>query len=311
MNDHASRVVACFYGLLVAFNGLCHEATAADPPSEPLHSRIDRMMESARVGHPVPLANDAEFLRRVSLDLTGMPPSVEELKAFLADPTADKRARAIDRLLESPRFARHWATSLDVMLMERRPGKNVNAEEWQNYLLAAARENRPLNQLMSELLRADGADPKRRPAARFYLDRECDPNLITRDVGRIFFGRDMQCAQCHNHPLVKDYQQSDYYGLLAFFHSGYALTRKDGKTETTFYAEKAGTDLAFDSVFVKGDHHLTGPRILGNAELIEPVFPPGDEYQVKPVGRGPARAQVQSQGQAGLTDDRRHQSRLQ
>ncbi len=51
-----------------------------------------------------------------------------------------------------------------------------------------------------------------------------------------------------------------------------------------FYAEKAGSDLAYDSVFVKGDHHLTGPRILGDAELDEPVFPPGDEYQVKPVG---------------------------
>ena len=65
---------------------------------------------------------------------------------------------------------------------------------------------------MGEILAADGADPKLRPAARFYLDRKSEPNLITRDIGRIFFGRDLQCAQCHNHPLVKDYQQSDYYG---------------------------------------------------------------------------------------------------
>ncbi len=200
MNDQTSRVVACFYGLLIALIGLCHEATAADPPADPLHSRIDRMMESARVSPPAPLANDAEFLRRVSLDLTGMPPSVEELRAFLADSTADKRARAINRLLESPRFARHWATVLDVMLMERRPAKNVNGDEWQNYLLAATRENRPLHQVMSEILRADGADPKRRAIARFYLDRECDPNLITRDVGRIFFGRDMQCGSVPQPP---------------------------------------------------------------------------------------------------------------
>ena len=78
-------------------------------------------MESARVGPPVAPANDAEFLRRVSLDLTGMPPSVEELREFLADHSADKRARAVDRLLDSPLFARHWAITLDVMLMERRP----------------------------------------------------------------------------------------------------------------------------------------------------------------------------------------------
>ena len=282
MNDHPSRVVAWVCGLIIVFVSMPNEASAADTPAEPLHSRIDRLMESARVGPPIAPASDAEFLRRVSLDLTGMPPSVEELREFFTDHTADKRARAVDRLLGSPLFARHWAITLDVMLMERRPSKNVSAEEWQNYLLGAARENRPLNQLMSELLRADGADPKLRPAARFYLDRESEPNLITRDVGRIFFGRDMQCAQCHNHPLVQDYQQSDYYGLLAFISPGYALTRKEGPKKTTFHAEKAGTDLAFDSVFVKGDHHWTGPRVPGGTELAEPVFPPGEEYKVKP-----------------------------
>ena len=169
------------------------------------------------------------------------------------------------------------------MLMERRPSVNVSADEWQNYLLAAAQANRPLNQVMSELLTANGTDPKLRAAARFFLDRGSEPNLITRDVGRIFFGRDMQCAQCHNHPLVKDYQQSDYYGLLAFISPGYAVTRKEGNKDVTFHAEKAGTDLAFDSVFVKNDKHVTGPRVPGETELAEPAFPPGEEYEVKPA----------------------------
>jgi hypothetical protein len=227
--------------------------------------------------------SDAEFARRVFLDLTGMPPSRDELRAFLADPPGEKRARLINTLLESPAFARHWASALDVMLMERRPYQNVTAEEWHGYLLRAARENRPLHELAGELLRADGADSKLRPAARFYLDRGAEPNLITRDVGRIFFGRDLQCAQCHDHPLVKDYRQSDYHGMLAFFSSGYALSRKEGTKEISVYAEKAGTDLAFDSVFVKGDKHVTGPRAPGTGELPEPVFPPGDEYKVKPA----------------------------
>ena len=109
-------------------------------------------------------------MRRVSLDLTGMPPSVDELRAFLADQTADKRARKIDRLLASPLFARHWATTLDVMLMERRPSVNVPAEAWQSYLLAAAQTNRPLNQVMSELLSANGTDPKlRAPRGSFSI----------------------------------------------------------------------------------------------------------------------------------------------
>ena len=92
-----------------------------------------------------------------------MPPSVDELKEFLADraPTSGPGPSIV--CSPSPLFARHWATTLDVMLMERRPGKKVAADDWQNYLLSAARANRPLNELMGELLRADGADPSIAP----------------------------------------------------------------------------------------------------------------------------------------------------
>ena len=273
----------CVHRLLVVFAFLQNAGSAADSSDAPLHIRINVLIDSARVGPPAPQAGDAEFLRRVCLDLTGMPPSVDEVREFLADKTAEKRARKIDRLLSDPLFARQWATTLDVMLMERRPNVNVTADEWQAYLLRAAQSNRPLNQVLYELLSANGADAKLRAPARFFLDRGSEPNLITRDVGRIFFGRDMQCAQCHNHPIVKDYQQSDYFGLLAFISPGYAVTRKEGKKDVTFHAERAGTDLAFDSVFVKNDKHVTGPRLPGGAELPEPASPPGDEYQVKPA----------------------------
>ena len=258
-------------------------AVSADVPLASLHERIDRLIDSGRVGPAIGLASDAEFLRRVSLDLTGMPPSSEELRSFLADPSADKRRTAVDRLLASPLHDRQLATLLDLMLMERRPNLMIADKEWQEYLLKACRENRPLNQVLKEILNADGVDPKLRPAARFYLDRGSEPNLITRDVGRIFFGRDIQCSQCHDHPSIDDYRQSDYHGLLAFFNPGYALTRKEGDKDKTFYAEKSGDDLAFDSVFVKNDKHLTGARVLGETELVEPAFPPGEEYQVKPA----------------------------
>jgi hypothetical protein len=283
MNENRLTQRWCVHGLLVVFTFLPNPASAVDSGNELLHSQIDRLIDSARVGPPASRVGDAEFLRRVSLDLIGMPPSVDELREFLPDKTADKRARKIDKLLASPLFARHWATTLDVMLMERRPSVNVASGEWQSYLLRAAQSNRPLDQVFSELLSANGADPSLRAPARFFLDRSSEANLITRDVGRIFFGRDMQCAQCHNHPIVKDYQQSDYFGLLAFISPGYAVTRKEGQKDVTFHAEKAGTDLAFDSVFVKNDKHVTGPRLPGGTELPEPANPPGDEYQVKPA----------------------------
>ena len=91
------------------------------------------------------------------------------------------------------------------------------------------RENKPWNVLAREVLQADGDDPAQRPAARFALDRASDPNVITRDIGRIFFGRDMQCAQCHDHPLVDDYLQSDYQGLLAFVAPSYAHCANEGR----------------------------------------------------------------------------------
>ena len=248
----------------------------------PLHERIDSLIDATRVGPAIALANDAEFLRRVSLDLTGMPPSTADLRTFLADTNPEKRKAVVDRLLESPLFERHLATTLDVMLMERRPSQKIVAKDWEDYLLKTCRENRPLNEFFKQILSADGVDPKIRPAARFYLDRGSEPNLITRDVGRVFFGRDIQCSQCHDHPLIDDYRQSDYHGLLAFFSPGYVVTRKEGDKELTFFAEKSGDDLAFDSVFVKNDKHLTGPRVPGETEMVEPAFPPGEEYQVKP-----------------------------
>jgi hypothetical protein len=284
MNDQRPRAVACACALLVGLAFLLNAAAAADGPREPLHVRIDRLMDADRIGPPVASACDAEFLRRVSLDLTAMPPSADALRAFLAEKAPDKRARVVDRLLDSPLFARHWATTLDIMLMERRPFQQVAADEWQAYLLDAARRNRPFDELVGELLRQDGGDLKHRAPARFYLDRESAPNGIARDVGRIFFGRDLQCAQCHNHPLVEDYRQSDYQGLLAFFSPGSELIKMEGMKQTSFFPEAAAKDLAFDSVFVKDDHHLTGPRLPGGPELAEPVSPPGDEYKVKAAG---------------------------
>jgi hypothetical protein len=167
MNAQIPRAAACACGLLTSLAILFRAALATDGPPEPLHLRIDRLLEAERVGPPIAMASDGEFLRRVSLDLNGMPPSVEELRAFLEDQGPDKRVRAIDRLLDSPLFARHWATTLDIMLMERRTAQNVSAEEWQAYLLDASRRNRPFNELVGELLRADGGDMKHRAPARF------------------------------------------------------------------------------------------------------------------------------------------------
>jgi tetratricopeptide (TPR) repeat protein len=204
------------------------------------------------------------------------------MSQFLADGSAGKRSAAIDRLLASPQFPRHLANVFDIHLMERRPANAISQDEWHDYLENSIRAEKPINVLFKEILSADGVDPAQRPAARFYLDRGGEPNLIARDVGRIFFGRDLQCAQCHDSPLVDDYHQSDYKGLFAFFEGGTVVTRKEGDKDKSYYGERASGEVGFESVFIKGKKHVTAARVPGSVELAEPVFHPGDEYVTPP-----------------------------
>jgi hypothetical protein len=251
---------------------------AAPRDPEPLHARIDRVVAS-RLDAPAAAADDAEFLRRVWLDLAGMIPAASEARSFLDDPAPDKRAGLIDRLLASPEHARHMAVTLDVMLMERRADKHVKTPEWRAWLLEAYAAGRPYTAIVRDILAADGSDEKVRPAARFTLDREAEPHALTRDVGRIFLGRDLQCAQCHDHPRYDDYYQRDYFGIYSFF-SGSSLFQPDAK-KPALLAEKAGGEAAFKSVFTNVEGK-TGPRLPGEPDLAEPVFPAGQEYVVAP-----------------------------
>jgi hypothetical protein len=247
--------------------------------SEPLHRKIDRAIEATTKGDTAALSTDAEFLRRVYLDLTGVIPTSADARSFLDDPSPYKRRRLIDRLLASPEYARRMQDVFDVMLMERRDDTHVPAREWRAFLRTAFAENVPYNRLVSKILAADGSDPKTRGAAKFYLDRLADPNVLTRDVARMFLGRDLQCAQCHDHPLIDDYKQAHYYGLFAFLNRTSLF--EDGK-QGSVLAERADGDVTFTSVFKKKVTHRTGPRVLDGSAVNEPSPPGGSEYLVFP-----------------------------
>lgn len=259
--------------------GLIGQAAAG---GEPLRDRIDRAIEAGSGGVFAPAATDGEFLRRVHLDLVGVIPTADEARAFLDDPSPYKRAKLIDRLLETPEYARRMATAFDVMLMERRPDQHVPSVQWLEFLRDAFEQNLPFDQLARRILEADGDDPDRRAPAKFYLDRGADPYTLTRDVGRLFLGRDMQCAQCHDHVLIDAYKQAHYYGLYAFFSRSYAVQDARG---VTVLGEKADGDVSFTSVFEKKVTHKTGPRILEAAEVADAAVAPGDEYAVYPLDK--------------------------
>jgi hypothetical protein len=257
---------------------LAGEAGKNAPP--PLHQRIDELIEEGNVADPVALAGDAEFLRRVWLDFVGTIPSAEEARNFLADKDPDKRTKVVDRLLASDEFNEHMAITLDVWLMERRRAVHVKDVEWRNYLRESIAANKSWLELSKEILTADGSDAKNRAASRFYLDREGEPNLISRDVGRLLFGQDLQCAQCHDHPQISDYLQRDYHGLFAFFGRSYLF--QPDKKKPAVLAEKALGGGEFKSVFTDVED-TSLPRLLhGDEEIADPVLPVGEEYKVAP-----------------------------
>jgi hypothetical protein len=267
--------------VLLSATGVLLLAVAANGQS-PLHQQVDDLLAQSQTGPASPLASDAEYLRRVTLDLVGTIPTPAEVRAFLADANPDKRTQTVDRLLADPRFPLHWAEVFDVVLMERRRDQHVPHAEWLKFLQDSFRQNKPWNQLVREIVTADGNDPAVRPAAKFFLDREADPHLLTRDVGRIFFGVDLQCAQCHDHPLVEHYAQSDYHGLFAFVNR--TALFNDEAQKKMLLGERAEGEVDYKSVFT-GDAGRARPRLPGGPELDEPHFRWGDEYVTAPADK--------------------------
>ncbi len=311
--QHATAVALAAALLQMVAMGVADEPAAPPAAEKPLHQRIDELIEAASPGPAAAPASDAEFLRRVYLDLNGTIPDADTARAFLDDADPNKRAALVDRLLAAPRFARHMMHTFDVMWTERRRetrlGKGVADAEWNAYLYQSFAENKPLDQLIREILSADGADPALRPAAKFYLDRDGEPNLLARDVGRLFFGRDLQCAQCHDHPLVEDYLQSEYYGLMAFVNRGTVFT--DAKDENKlYYAELADGEVNFKSVFTGNARDKVLPELPREEPVSEPqlskeeqyVVAPDKDKKVRPVPKYSRRAQLASLATSGTSE---------
>ncbi|MBC8325598.1 MAG: DUF1549 domain-containing protein [Verrucomicrobia subdivision 3 bacterium] len=253
-------------------------ATAAD--GLPFHVRIDRHVAAGQVGPLAGQASDGEFIRRLHLDLTGRIPSSAEARDFIDDTSATKRRAAIDALLASPEYARHMATVFDVMLMERRADKYVKTPAWRGYLRDAFAANKPWDAMAGEIIGTDGNRTGiPHAAAKFILDREAEPNLVTRDLARKFFGMDLQCAQCHDHPNIDDYYQRDYFGIYAFVSRSFVF-RPDAQKPAVL-AERATGEAKFKSVFTEISGGMR-PRVPGDFEITEPVFSLGDEWQVAP-----------------------------
>jgi Protein of unknown function (DUF1549)/Protein of unknown function (DUF1553) len=162
-----------------------------------------------------PQASDAAWLRRVSLDLTGRLPEPEELEAFLADRSSEKRIRVVDELLASDAFADFWTLHFSQLLhIHSLPNEKQVFHAFVNWLKAEIAQGSPLNDMARQLLTATGDSHVVGPAnfARMVPDARAHAEL----VGQVFLGMRLGCANCHNHPLDK-WTQDDYHGLAAVF----------------------------------------------------------------------------------------------
>lgn len=164
---------------------------------------------------PSELCSDEEFLRRVTLDVTGQLPTIQEAKLFLADDSANKRDRVIDELLQRDTYADFWALKLaDLLQVKASKLSLAGVPKFYKWLRDSVRLNRPYDQVAYELLTAQGSSYENPPAA-FYRTTS-DPNAASEVAAQLFLGVRIQCAKCHNHPYER-WTQDNYYGLGAFF----------------------------------------------------------------------------------------------
>ena len=266
-------------------------AGGAGRADEPLHVVIDRLIALQTADYEklaAPVCSDEEFLRRIALDLTGMIPSAADARQFVDDAEPNKREKLVDKLLASPEYARHMQRVFDVMLMRRLPQKHVPVAEWEKFLREAFAQNQPWDRIVREILTADGSDPANLGPARFYLDREGDVNAITRDIGKLFLGANLECAGRHNHPQIDDFKQQHYFGISAFFVRSFVMTDKEKRA---VFAEKADGEATFESVFeirdkVSKGPKTTGPKLFEAMSISEPKF---EKRSTMPTSSNPTR----------------------
>ncbi len=237
-----------------------------------LTARIDfHLSEGWRTAkvQPAAAATDAEFLRRVYLDLAGRIPSVAEARAFIRDRRADKRQRLIDELLDGPRYAAHFSKVWRALWMPESAATIqgiILAPGFEAWLRKHMAANTPYDQVVRELLTApigtggprifeESFTGKPTPIA-FYLAKEAKPENLAAGTSRLFLGVKLECAQCHNHPFA-NWKRDQFWSLAAFF-SGI-----DGQVMNEFTVPKAekidqrsikipNTDTVIQATFLDG-----------------------------------------------------------
>ncbi|RFC43946.1 MAG: Protein of unknown function (DUF1553)/Protein of unknown function (DUF1549) [Verrucomicrobia bacterium] len=239
---------------------------------------VYKRLEQLRI-LPSPLCDDATFVRRVFLDLSGSLPSRFESESFIDDPALDKRTKLIEHLLQSQGFIDMW-TNLWAEWVRVKGGGYAPAAtdvkaadayyEWIREQIAL---NRPWDEFVADQITASGSNLTDGPANLFTMlvhDVKVTPKSLASDFSQLFTGVRIQCAECHNHPFDR-WTMNDYYGWVSFFTG---IRRKQGVEPREFYV--------FNDVSAAPAKHLIDERPMPARVL-------GGESAV-PVGEDPRKA---------------------
>ena len=217
---------------------------------------------------PSPVADDAEWMRRVYLDIVGHIPAVEDVEKFLADKDKSKRTKLIERLLDDPAYTRNWTTIWTNLCIGQQTPRRVSREGMQKFFREAFGKNRPWKDVVSDLVTAEG-HYEENGAANFLLAQMQDQDdgvQMTAKTTRLFMGMQVQCTQCHDHPF-NDWKQDQFWQFNSFF-------RQTAKVDHRKFDQKTGRMVDDFSEIV--ERNFSGPvyfeKRSGLMKVAYPVY---------------------------------------
>jgi Protein of unknown function (DUF1549)/Protein of unknown function (DUF1553) len=248
-------------------------APAETKPAQPMDvkavakfidAEINKKLAEAKI-KPSARSSDAEFVRRVSLDIAGVIPSADRVTAFIDSSDADKRAKLIDELLASPKFGERladtWATQ---MYPIESTNRFLTKAPLHKYLAETFNANKPWDQMAREIITAEGEVDKLGAVTYFAANQGVDK--ITDSIGKLFLGVQIQCANCHNHPFTH-WKQVEYWGLAQFFYNVNINAPRNGKDKdtTVSVSETARPNRRFNPL--PESAKSVKPKLLGANEV--------------------------------------------
>ena len=222
---------------------------ASVPENNYIDRLVDRKLQKVRA-QASGLCDDATFIRRAYLDLTGLLPTPEVTRTFLEDrtPSAQKRERLTDSLLASDSFNERWTNKWsDLLDSNSKFLGDAGVRKFRNWIRASVAENKPYNQFVRELVTASG-DANLNPAAN-YMRVVRDSSTATENVTQLFLGVRFSCAKCHDHPFER-WTQNQYYQFGAFF------------AQVGYKPGAPGTEVVFNKGSGEVMHPKTGLAVL-------------------------------------------------